>query len=59
LNLEQLFKISIDFKKYLWQKLKLEKPSSCPKIIQEKLVVPFVSNISTTIVVIDNHMVVI
>jgi len=30
-----------------------------PKTILEKLVVPFVSNISTIIVVIDNHMVVI
>jgi uncharacterized ubiquitin-like protein YukD len=33
LKLNQLLKITLDFKKYMWQKLKLEKPNITTRVI--------------------------
>jgi hypothetical protein len=35
LKLSQLLKITLDLKKYMWQKLKLEKPNITTKFISE------------------------
>ncbi len=59
LNLGQLFKITHELKKYIWQKLKLEKTQSVSKITTKKQVVFSVLEVRIAIIVIDNHMVII
>jgi hypothetical protein len=59
LNLGQLFKIAPNFKKYVWPRLKLDKPWEPTKPTTDKTPTFVVLNISTRLVAIDNHMIVI
>jgi hypothetical protein len=54
--LGQLFKIAPKFKKYLLQKLKLEKTQNVSRATIEKQVGSSLLEVGTTIVIIDNHM---
>ncbi len=51
--------IVLELKKYLWQKLKLEKTQNVSKTTIEKQVGCLVPKVGTTIVAIDNHMAII
>jgi hypothetical protein len=55
MNFRHLLKIIFE-PKYLWCKLKLNKPLGCPKTISNKLVVYFALDINTIVIVINNHM---
>jgi len=59
LNLGLLLKITPKLKIYLWQKLKPEKTQNLNRTTTEKQVGFSIPKVGTTIVVIDNHMVVI
>jgi hypothetical protein len=59
LNLGQLLKISISLKKYLWQKLKTNKPQINIKPMNDKTTSFVIPNTSTTTIVINNHMAII
>jgi hypothetical protein len=59
LNLGQLLKIAFKLKIYLWQKLKVEKTQNVNKATIDKQVGYLVPKVRTSIVAIDNHMVVI
>ncbi len=59
LNLGQLLKIAPKFKIYLWQKLKPKKTQNLSRITIDKQVSFSIPKVGTTIVIIDNHMVVI
>jgi len=54
-----LFKIAPKFKKYLWQKLKLEKTQNVSRATIDKQVGYSLLEVGTTIVTIDNHMAII
>ncbi len=54
-----MIKITLDLKKYLWQKLKVNKPQNTTMSVNEKTITYVVLDISIIIVVIDNHMVII
>jgi hypothetical protein len=58
LNLGQLIKITPNLKKYLWQKLKIDKPYMKTKAINEKTTTSIILDISATMAI-KNHMVVI
>jgi len=53
-----LFKIALELKKYLWQKLKPEKTQNVNKAITKKQVDSLVPKTRTTTLAIDDHMVV-
>jgi len=53
--LGQLFKIAPKLKKYMWQKLKLEKTRNVSKATTNKQVGSSILEVGTTIVAIDNH----
>jgi hypothetical protein len=55
LNLGQLLKIALELKRYLWQKLKLEKNKNLSITTIEKQVSFSILELGTTVVVIDNH----
>ncbi len=55
----QLIKIVPNLKKYMWQKLNVNKPQINSRSINEKATTYVVPNIGTTTIVIENHMVVI
>jgi hypothetical protein len=57
--LGQLFKITLELKKYLWQKLKLEKTHNLNKETTNKQVVFSIPKVRTTTIAIDNHMAII
>ncbi len=59
LNLGQLLKVALELKRYLWQKLKLEKIQNVSRATTYKQVGSLVLELGITIVAIDNHMVVI
>ncbi len=59
LKLGQLFKIALKFKRYLWQKLKLEKTQNLNKATTQKQVNYLVPKLGTIALVMDNHVVVI
>ncbi len=59
LNLGQLIKITPDQNKYLWQKLKADKPQNHNWSVNEKISMFIVPNINIIAIVIDNHMVII
>jgi hypothetical protein len=59
LNLGQLLKMTPKLKKYLWQIMKLDKPWNVTKVVIEKILSSVVLKVATTIIAIDNHMVVI
>jgi hypothetical protein len=59
MKLGQLFKIAPKLKRYLWQKLKLEKTQNVNKTTIDKQVGYSLLEVGTTIVTIDNHMAVI
>jgi hypothetical protein len=59
LNLGQLPKIALELKRYIWQKLKLKKTQNWNKVTTKKQVCSLVPEVGTTIVTIDNHMVII
>jgi hypothetical protein len=59
LNLGQLLKIAPKFKIYLWQKLKPKKTQNLNRITIDKQVGSSIPKVGPTIVIIDNHMVVI
>jgi len=54
--LGQLFKIAPKFKKYLLQKLKLEKTQNVSRVTIEKQVGSSLLEVGTTIITINNHM---
>ncbi len=54
-----MLKIALDFKIYLWKKLKPEKTQNVSKVTTNKKVGSLVPKVGTTVVAIDNHMVVI
>jgi hypothetical protein len=56
LNLGQLPKIALEFKTYLWQKLKPKKIQILSKATTNKQVSSSIPKVRTTIVVISNHM---
>ncbi len=55
----KLFKIVLKFKQYLWQKLKLKKTQNVSKTTIDKQVGFSIPKVGTTVVAIDNCMVVI
>jgi len=57
--LGQLFKIVLELKIYMWQKLKLEKNQNVSKATTKKQAGFSILEVGTTIVAIDNHMVII
>ncbi len=59
LNLGKLLKISFKIKKYLWQKLKLNKTQNLRKTTTKKQVSSSTPKVGTIVVIIDNHMVII
>jgi hypothetical protein len=59
LNLGQFLKIAPELKRYLWQKLKLEKIQNMSRTTTKKQVNSLVPEVGITVVAIDNHMVVI
>jgi hypothetical protein len=59
LNLGQLFKIALELKRYLWQKLKPKKTQSLNITTTKKQISSLVPEVGTTIVAINNHMAVI
>jgi hypothetical protein len=59
MNLGQLIKITPNLKKYLWHKMKNNKPQMNIKVMNEKTITFVVLDISITIVAIDNHTVII
>ncbi len=59
LNLGQLFKIALELKRYLWQKLKPEKIQNVSITTTDKQVCFSILEVGTTIVVINNYMIVI
>jgi hypothetical protein len=62
LKLGQLLKITQDFKKYMWQKLKPKKPNIATKVISKPsvaIVVETYFKVDTTNIKVNNQMVVI
>jgi hypothetical protein len=59
LTLKQLHQITLELKKYLWHKLKLEKTQNVSKVTTYKQVGSSVPKVRIVVIVIDNHMVVI
>jgi hypothetical protein len=59
LNLEQLLKIALELKRYLWQKLKLKKTKNVSRATTNKQVNFSILEIRTTIVAINDHMTII
>jgi len=59
LNLGQLLKMAIELKKYLWQKMKLNKSYCVTKIVFFKTIPFIVLEVVITAIVIDNHMAII
>jgi hypothetical protein len=59
LNLGQLLKIVFELKRYIWQKLKLEKTQNLSNVTKEKQIGFLVLEVGRVVVVIDNHMAVI
>jgi hypothetical protein len=59
LNLVHLFKIALEFKRYIWQKLKREKIQNLSRTTKDKQVSSLEPKVGTTHVAIDNHMVII
>jgi hypothetical protein len=59
LNLGQLLKIAHELKRYFWQKLKLKKIHNLNRATTNKQVNFLVPKVGTTIVTINNHMVII
>ncbi len=59
LNVGQLLKITLELKRYFWPKLKLEKTQNVSKVTTKKQVDSIVQEVGTTVVAIDNHMVII
>ncbi len=59
LNLRQLLKIAHELKRYLWQKLKLEKTQNVSKTTIEKQVGFLVPKVRTIAIAINNHMAII
>jgi hypothetical protein len=51
-----LIKISPDLKKYVWQKLKVDKPQINIRPMNEKTNMYVVLDINITVVTTDNHM---
>jgi hypothetical protein len=59
LRLSQLLKITLDLKKYMWHKLKLEKPNITIKVMSEPSVVTMFEThfeVDTTAIKVDNQM---
>jgi len=54
-----LIKITPDLEKCLWKKMKINKPQMNTRAVNEKATTFVVPDISTIVVAIDNHMVVI
>jgi hypothetical protein len=50
LNFGQLIKIAPDLKKYLWYKMKIDKPQMNTKVVNEKANTYVVPNINTVVV---------
>ncbi len=59
LNVGYLLKLAPNLKKYMWQELKSNKPQINIKPIIDMSTMFIIPNISTTIIIIDNHMVII
>jgi hypothetical protein len=57
--LGQLFKIAPKLKKYMWQKLKLEKTQNVSRATTKKQVGSLILKVGTPIAAIDNHMAII
>jgi hypothetical protein len=57
--LGQLFKITLELKKNLWQKLKLEKTHNLNKATTNKQVVSSILEVGTTTITTDNHVAII
>jgi hypothetical protein len=57
LNLQQLLKIPLELKRYLWKKLKLKKTQNVSRATIDKQVGSSVPKVGTTVVTINNHMV--
>jgi hypothetical protein len=62
LKLGQLLKVAPNFKKYMWKKLKLEKPNITTKTILEfslDIIIETRSKVDTTTIKVDNQMAII
>ncbi len=59
LNLGQLLKITLELKRYLWQKLKPKENQNVSKTTTNKQISPFILEVGTIVIVIHNHMAVI
>ncbi len=59
IDLGQLFKIILELKKYLWQKLKLNKTQNLSRTTTNKQVVFSISKVGTNTIAINNHMAII
>jgi hydroxylamine reductase (hybrid-cluster protein) len=56
LSLGQLLVIAPDLKRYLWQKLKLEKTQNSSKATTEKQVGSSITKVGTVVIALNNHM---
>jgi hypothetical protein len=59
LNLEQLFKITLNLKKNLLQKIKSNKPHTYTRSMRNKTIPSIVLDISTTTITMNNHLAII
>jgi hypothetical protein len=62
LRLSKLLKVTPDLKKYMWQKLKLEKPNIATKTILEPslaIIIETHSKVDITTIEVDNQMAII
>jgi hypothetical protein len=59
LNLGQLIKITPNLKKYLWHKMKTNKPHMNIEVMNEKVTTFVVLSISIIVVAINNHVAII
>ncbi len=58
-NLGQKLKMALELKRYLWQKMKLDKPHIVAKLVTQKTIPFVVPKVAIVVMAIDNHMVVI
>ncbi len=59
MSLGQLFKIAVELKRYIWQKLKLNKTHNVNKTTTQEQVGSSIPEVGTIVIAIDTHMVVI
>jgi len=59
LSLGQLLELTLELKRYFWQKLKLEKTLNLSRTTTKKQVGSLIPNVGIVVIAINNHMAVI